>query len=75
MANHTNYKSYITGLKGFACVMVMIGQFLGVFAYADNMPINIHYFLAVRNSKQLYFRGYIISRVRKFLDTLQSRRI
>lgn len=51
MANHTNYKSYITGLKGFACVMVMIGHFLGVFTYADNMPIDIHYFLAVRNSK------------------------
>ena len=51
MARKTNYKSYITGLKGFACVMVMIGHFLGAFAYADNMPIDIHYFLAVRNSK------------------------
>ena len=47
----SNYKTYITGLKGFACVMVMIGHFLGVFAYAENMPFDIHYFIEIKNSK------------------------
>lgn len=51
MAEKSNYKTYITGLKGFACVMVMIGHFLGVFAYAENMPFDIHLFLAIRDSK------------------------
>lgn len=51
MTSTSNYKKYITGLKGFACVMVMVGHFLGVFAYAESMPIDTHYFLAFRNSK------------------------
>lgn len=45
------YKKYITGLKGFACFMVMLGHFLGVLAYAESMPFNINRFLTFRQSK------------------------
>ena len=34
-----NYKSYINGLKGFACIMVMIGHYIGLYKYAENFPI------------------------------------
>ena len=51
MEYNSTYKGYITGLKGFACVMVMVGHFLGVFVYAEKIPIDIHYFLAIRNSR------------------------
>lgn len=49
------YKQYITGLKGFACFMVMLGHFLGIFAYAQSMPIDIHLFLSFRQSKVGFF--------------------
>lgn len=34
----SNYKNYITGLKSFACIMVMIGHFIGIYKYAENFP-------------------------------------
>ena len=33
-----DYKNYISGLKGFACIMVMIGHYLGLYKYADHFP-------------------------------------
>lgn len=30
-----NYKHYITGLKGFACVLIMVGHYLGLYKYAQ----------------------------------------
>ena len=51
MEYNSTYKGYITGLKGFACVMVMVGHFLGMFVYAEKIPIDIHYFLSIRNSR------------------------
>lgn len=30
-----SYKSYITGLKGFACILIMIGHYLGLYKYAE----------------------------------------
>ena len=46
-----SYKTYITGLKGLACVMVMIGHLLGIFTNAKSIPIDLQYFLTFRNSK------------------------
>lgn len=40
--NNTNqkyvYKNYISGLKGFACIMVMIGHYIGLYKYAEKFP-------------------------------------
>ena len=47
----TPYKKYLTGLKGFACVMVMIGHFLGIFAYANSMPVDMYCFIVFRESQ------------------------
>ncbi len=33
-----DYKAYISGLKGFACLMVMIGHYLGLYKYAESFP-------------------------------------
>lgn len=51
MNSKTNYKKHITGLKGLACVMIMVGHFLGLFVFAENMPLSLRYFNAVRYSK------------------------
>jgi peptidoglycan/LPS O-acetylase OafA/YrhL len=36
-----NYKYYITGLKGMACLFIMIGHFLGIYKYAESFVPNI----------------------------------
>lgn len=35
----TEYKKHINGLKGFACVMVMIGHYIGLYKYAESFPV------------------------------------
>lgn len=45
------YKKHITGLKGFACLMVMFGHFIGVFAYAEKLPFETNYISAFRDTK------------------------
>ena len=35
-----NYKGYIQGLKGFACLMVMLGHYIGLYKYADNLSFS-----------------------------------
>ena len=47
----SNFKAHITGLKGFACFMIMLGHFLGVFAYSQKMPINLGLFMGIRDSE------------------------
>lgn len=39
MENKSTYKAYISGLKGFACLMVMIGHYIGLYKYAENFPV------------------------------------
>lgn len=34
-----SYKHYISGLKGFSCLMVMIGHYIGLYKYAENFPV------------------------------------
>lgn len=51
MAYNSTYKGYITGLKGFACFMVMAGHFLGLLTYAESFPCDIALFLSFKNSK------------------------
>ncbi len=34
----SNYKPYISGLKGFACLMVMLGHYIGLYRFADVFP-------------------------------------
>ena len=36
-----NYKYYIDGLKGAACLFIMIGHFLGIYKYSENFPEDI----------------------------------
>ena len=53
-ANQTNYKSYISGLKGFACLMVMVGHYIGLYKYAEAFPAEsklLDYFEMFLNSK------------------------
>lgn len=38
MSNMKTQKNYINGLKGFACIMVMLGHFIGIYKYAENFP-------------------------------------
>ena len=38
MNNTTVQMKYINGLKGLACLMVMIGHFIGIYKYAENFP-------------------------------------
>lgn len=38
------YKKYISALKGFACIFVMIGHYLGIIKYAERIPINVAFF-------------------------------
>lgn len=40
MNEERKYKEHINGLKGFACLMVMIGHFIGLYKYAENFPIH-----------------------------------
>ena len=35
----SRYKPYISGLKGFACLMVMVGHYIGLYKYAEDFPI------------------------------------
>ena len=39
MKQKSAYKAYISGLKGFACLMVMIGHYIGLYKYAENFPV------------------------------------
>ena len=74
-ATTLSYKPYISGLKGFACLMVMLGHFLGVFNYAENFPDSIGIIDKILGSKfsfvvnesfwlYLFFivSGYLLSR-------------
>ncbi|MBQ8246566.1 MAG: acyltransferase [Lachnospiraceae bacterium] len=68
---------YINGIKGFACIMVMLGHFLAVYKYAEEFPIRIGVLDSILNSKlsfllnesyylYLFFivSGYLIARSR-----------
>lgn len=70
-----NTIQYIDGVKGFACLMVMLGHYLGVYKYAEKFPVKIGILDAVLNSKlnfllnesyylYLFFivSGYLIAR-------------
>lgn len=49
-----NYKNYISGLKGFACIMVMIGHYIGLYKYAENFQadnIMLSFFDTFHSSK------------------------
>ncbi len=35
----SNYKPYISGLKGFSCLMVMVGHYIGLYKYAEEFPV------------------------------------
>ena len=39
MEKKSAYKTYISGLKGFACLMVMIGHYIGLYKYAEDFPV------------------------------------
>lgn len=36
--NNGSHKKYINGLKGFACIMVMAGHYIGLYGYAEKFP-------------------------------------
>ena len=36
ISQNNYYKYHISGLKGFACIMVMIGHYIGLYKYAEN---------------------------------------
>lgn len=46
-----NNIKYINGIKGFACVMVMLGHYLAVYKYAEEFPIRIGILDSLLNSK------------------------
>ena len=53
-----DYKNYISGLKGFACIMVMIGHYIGLYKYAENFPednIMLNFFDTFHSSKIGFF--------------------
>ena len=71
----SNNIKYISGIKGFACVMVMLGHYLAVYKYAEEFPIRIGILDSLLNSKlnfllnesyylYLFFivSGYLIAR-------------
>lgn len=41
---------YITGLKGFSCVLIMVDHFFCVFKYIDSAPFDLPYFQAFLDS-------------------------
>lgn len=48
------YKPYISGLKGAACLMVMVGHYIGLYKYAENFPVEsivLNYFDKFLDSK------------------------
>ncbi len=54
LTQKSSYKNHISGLKGFACFMVMIGHFIGLYKYAENFPFNskiLHIFDTFLSSK------------------------
>lgn len=51
MGEDKNYKEYINGLKGFACLIVMIGHFVGIYKYAEYFPIQVSILDMFFNSK------------------------
>ena len=53
----SQYKPYISGLKGFACIMVMVGHYLGLFRYAEEVPNQISLLNKLFSSKA----GFVIS--------------
>lgn len=69
-----NYKKYISGLKGFACVLIMLGHFLGLYRYAESfqsIPILDHIYssrfsFVVSESYYLYLffviSGYLVAK-------------
>ena len=38
MIDSKSKTAYINGLKGFACIMVMLGHFIGIYKYAESFP-------------------------------------
>lgn len=51
MVQQNKYKEHISGLKGFACIMVMIGHFIGLYKYAEEFPVKIAIVDVFLNSK------------------------
>ena len=71
------YYSHIAGLKGIACVLIMIGHFLGLYKYAQQFLPGIPFLNAVLDSKMsflldegywlylfFFISGYLISKAR-----------
>ena len=54
------YYSYITGLKGIACIFIMIGHFLGLYKYSQQFLPSIPLLDTILNSRVSYFlnEGY-----------------
>lgn len=40
MSKTTTQIKHINGLKGLACIMVMLGHFIGIYKYAESFPVN-----------------------------------
>lgn len=59
------YYSYITGLKGIACIFIMIGHFLGLYKYSQQFLPSIPLLDTILNSRVSFFwmrdTGYICS--------------
>ena len=75
MSNQKVYLSHLDGLKGLACVMVMIGHYIGVYKFAEYFPGDFVGFDSFLNSKlsfildeQFYVKlffiisGYLVSK-------------
>ena len=75
MSNQKVYLSHLDGLKGLACVMVMIGHYIGVYKFAEYFPGDYAGFDLFLNSKlsfildeQFYVKlffiisGYLVSK-------------
>ena len=75
MSNQKVYLSHLDGLKGLACVMVMIGHYIGVYKFAEYFPGDFAGFDWFLNSKlsfildeQFYVKlffiisGYLVSK-------------
>ena len=60
MEQKNTYKAHISGLKGFACFMVMMGHYIGLYKYAENFP--------VESVLLDYFEKFLASRIGFVLD-------
>ncbi len=58
--SNPNYKNYVNGLKGFACIMVMLGHYIGLYKYAEEFPFS--------NSISELFDSFLNSKVGFVID-------